>query len=145
MPIANNNRARVQRIIRSRYQAGLKAAAERGAQKYRESVIWKTHDTYPGGPFPEPHSAPGQYPDRETGQGWESIAAVMDQFNDRAAFGVKGSAGAGPYEPYHDIPGGMHLIWLTRQGSDRLGPIDIVRYQGRELSAAFRTASRNTT
>lgn len=126
MPIVRNNRRIVERKIEAKVAAGLSFAAREGAERYRNAVKEKTHDTFPGGPFKPPHSSRGQYPDRETGQGHDNIAWELRSDKKAAAFGVKGQTGGiGPKKPTHHIAGGMHLIWLTGAKHGRKGPKDI--------------------
>lgn len=141
MPIKKDNVQRFKRIMRAKIRNGLSFAALRGAELYEEGVTEKTHPTYPRGPFKPPHSARGEFPDRETGQGQESIDWAVHDSGTKAAFGVKGVAGAGP-KGKHRIPGGMHLIWLTRRG--RKGPVDVVQDHRDDLASEFIQGAKAT-
>ena len=134
MPIKSNNRERIQRIINAKIKNGLSFAALAGSEIYRDGVAEKTHATFPTGPFDPPHSRPGDFPDRETGQGHDSIEWAIHDSGRKAAFGVQGKAGAGPRGD-HQIAGGMHLIWLTRHG--RKGPVDVVQDNREDLAREF--------
>jgi hypothetical protein len=134
------NTRRLNRLIRAKIDAGLKFMAEEASELYRDEVTAKTHPEYPegaptGDPFPPPHSEPGEFPDRETGQGEENI--TFEAHEGISAFGVLGvDQGTGPKPPTHRESGGMHLIYLVRQG--RLGPEEIVLRYPTELIEAFR-------
>lgn len=90
----------------------LNAVAERGADMYQEALSAKTHPEFPAGrldgdPFPPPHSSPGEYPDRETGQGHDSVDFAVDCVALVSRFGLRGD---GPsYGITHSQPGGLHL------------------------------------
>lgn len=142
MPIVKDNTRRVIAVMQGRIAAGLSSAAKEGAEQYQEALRARTHATYPDGPFDPPHSSPGDFPDRETGQGHDSVDwSRATRTRRQAAFGVLGDAGEGPRGD-HRIAGGMHLIWLMSQG--RLGPTDIVtRSQyATALINAFRDRAR---
>lgn len=141
MPLIKDNTRRVQSILRGRIAAGLSEAAKEGSAIYKAELKKNTHEEYPDGPFPGPFSVPGEYPYRQTGQGFESVDYARAKRRDRrAAFGVLGDAGAGPKTPYHKKPGGMHLIWLTARG--RLGPIDVMMDNVSALVRKFMFAAR---
>jgi len=125
MPIGRRNIGKVLRVMRAKVRNGLAFTALKGSELYKEAVSRVTEPNYPVGPFPGPHSSAGEYPYRETGQGYESIDYAKGP--DRAAFGIKGSRGK--------RGGGMHLIWLTGKG--RLGPINIVQDNKPELRREF--------
>lgn len=138
MPIVRDNREAVRRKLLAKLAAGLAFAAREGADLYREAVKEKTHDTFPRGPFKPPHSSPGEFPDRETGQGHDNIHWELRSDHKAAAFGVKGTThGAGPYPPTHKIAGGMHLIWLTGAKGRRKGPVDILTEHSTEIAREF--------
>lgn len=141
MAIRRNNVERTVRIMRAKIRNGLTFSALRGAEIYKEEVAAQTHSTFPTGPFLPPHSSSGQYPDRETGQGHESIDYATHTSELKAAFGIKGQAGVGP-RGRHRIPGGMHLIWLTGKG--RLGPTNVVTDNRQELATEFVDGAKAT-
>lgn len=141
MPIVKNNTRQAERLIFEKIRAGLAGMAEEGAEQYRDAIAAKTHPEFPGGPFKPPHSSRGDFPDRETGQGHESIASAVDSSGRAAAFGVKGNYGAGPYGR-HKQRGGMHLIWLTGARAGRKGPVEIVRENSGYLQIGFVAAAR---
>lgn len=144
MPIVRDNTRVIKRLIDAKIAAGLSFAAREGADQYRSAVIEKTHDTYPTGPFKPPHSRPGEYPDRETGQGHENIAWELRGDNRAAAYGVKGPlTGTGPKKPTHGQRGGLHLIWLTGAKHRRKGPVDIFHEHKFDLLEQFREGMRN--
>lgn len=137
MPIVRDNTAVLKRLIEAKLAAGLSYAVREGADIYRKEVSAKTHDTFPGGPFKPPHSRKGEFPDRETGQGHESIDWELRRDRKAAAFGVKGERGVGPKKPYHSIPGGMHLIWLTGARHRRKGPVEVFQENRSEFATQF--------
>lgn len=144
MPIVRNNRHVLSRLLTAKLAAGLSFAVREGADKYRDAVKAKTHDTFPTGPFKPPHSQPGEYPDRETGQGHDNIAWELRGDKKAAAFGVKGSrTGSGPTKPYHSQAGGMHLIWLTGARGKRKGPKDVVNENKVDLADHFIEGARS--
>lgn len=139
--IVGNQRKRLERYARAAANAGVQFVASRASQLYKEAVRAKTHDTFPVGPFDPPHSVPGEFPDRETGQGHDSIDWEANEGQLAAAFGVRGpTTGEGPRGD-HQQAGGMHLIWLTAKG--RKGPEDIVSENRKELEAAFKLGVRS--
>lgn len=144
MPIVRNNRHVLARLLQAKLAAGLSFAVREGAEQYRNAVKAKTHDTFPTGPFKPPHSSPGEFPDRETGQGHDNIAWELRSDKKAAAFGVKGAArGEGPRKPTHSIAGGMHLIWLTGARGKRKGPKDVVNDHKVELADQFIEGARS--
>lgn len=141
MPISKNNVERAKRIMRAKIRNGLTFAALKGSELYQDAVAAKTHSTFPAGPFDPPHSSRGEFPDRETGQGHESIDYAIAEDGRKSAFGVKGKAGVGP-RGKHKIPGGMHLIWLTGKG--RLGPVQILTEHTEEFASEFKAGAEAT-
>ncbi len=144
MPIVRDNTRVITRLIEAKIAAGLSFAAREGAEKYRDAVIQKTHDTYPTGPFKPPHSRPGEYPDRETGQGQENIAWELRGDKRASAYGVKGpTTGTGPKKPTHSDRGGLHLIWLTGAKHRRKGPVQIFDEHKEDILEACREGLRS--
>lgn len=144
MPIVRDNRKIIERLIAAKLAAGLSYVARKGAEIYRNEVKAKTHGTFPTGPFEPPHSQPGEFPDRETGQGHDNIHWELRGDKKASAFGVKGSAhGVGPRKPTHNVAGGMHLIWLTGAKGKRKGPKDVVTENKPRLADQFIEGARD--
>ena len=136
-----------------RLRAGLEAWVRCGHQLYRDAVTAVTEEPDDNGNFPGPHSQPGEYPHKETGQGEVNIDYGVDRNQDtgglRARFGVRGEAsGFGPFGN-HRVAGGQHLVHLSH-GRDRLGRLfgrlgmdQIVADNREKLNRAFIEAAQN--
>ena len=105
--------------LRRKARSGRSAAAREGAICYRE-LVTQTVETPEIGPlggisFSGPNSQPGEYPNKETGQGEANIDHEDD--DEASYFGLRGEAtGFGPFEPTHRIAGGIHLEILRQRG-----------------------------
>lgn len=126
--------AQIEAELKRRLAAGMLRCAQEGAKLYRAEVTRITEAGFPRGPFPGPHSSPGEFPNRETGQGADNITFELLPAEPAAAFGVKGPK-RGSRKPGHRRPGGLHLSYLMGQG--RLGPDSIVRDDKELLAQAF--------
>lgn len=147
MTVNNDNSEFLAGVLRDRLADGLTFAAAMGARLYHEGVTENTHLTFPDGPFePEeiagPHSKPGEYPARETGQGAENIdfqaasPAPGSSTYMVSRFGVRGErSGFGPFGN-NTHRGGMHLYWLTVY-RNRKGPLDVMRENREAIRQAF--------
>lgn len=131
---------KIEAAARAKIAAGLYASALEGAQLYLRNVTKKTEPNHPTGPFPGPHSSPGEYPYRETGQGSENIRAEINVATLEAGFGVMGAKqGIGP-KGAHQEAGGIHLIELILMG--RRGPDNTLLENKEQVAQAFKRAAR---
>lgn len=126
------------REVNRRMVAGLTAIAKRAHEIYREDVTQVTEDPTDEGAFLGPHSQPGEYPHKETGQGEANIefAVGVENGQPAARFGVRGEQ-SGIQFPGNSVPGGQHLVHLShgrhpvtgeffnRLGMDRTVPDNI--------------------
>ena len=126
--------ARIEIELKRRLAAGMLSCAQEGAKLYRKEVTKVTESGFPSGPFPGPHSSPGEFPYRETGQGADNIAVELLPAEPAAGFGLKGPK-TGSRKRGHRKAGGLHLSFLMGQG--RLGPDSVVRNDKAALAAAF--------
>ena len=133
--------------IRRKIIAGNSAAASEGAEIYREEVT-ATTETPVIGPqggisFPGPHSSPGQYPHKETGQGEANIDSEDNEELLESYFGLRGEAtGFGPFEPTHQIAGGIHLEVLNQRGWK--GADDVLAENIERIADAYQRAAEAT-
>ena len=137
MPVRRNNTIRVQETLRRKVAVGLGCAADRLAEEYAFNVS-EVQGNIP--PHVPPHSVPGEYPHIEFGQGAQNIGSGVSLERLESRAGLKGEAtGTGPIGPYHQVPGGMHLHYLTDRG--RLGVVDTFREHTEEIAEEFRSCA----
>lgn len=120
---------------------GLLAAAKRGHKLYADAVSEHQDVNSPTGPFLGPSSSPGEYPYMDTTQGFRNVTSEIRPDHRAAAFGVMGPDTGFLLDPeYHEVAGGLHLIWLTSKG--RLGPEDILKRRPEEFVRAFQSGAK---
>lgn len=96
-------------------RAGLTALVRAASEQYRSDVTQVTEEPTDDLRFEGPHSQPGEYPHKETGQGEANITFAVDRVDGELVgrFGVMGEeSGFGPFAG-HSVPGGQHLVHLS--------------------------------
>ena len=138
------NERELSNLIRKKLAAGIKNVVAHADKEYRKRVTEVTEEPeiLPDGDieFPGPHSTPGQYPHKETGQGEANVDHGISDSGEtiEGRFGVRGEAtGFGPF-PGHEIAGGQHLMWLVTRGR-RKGLDDLWFEITADLADRFKT------